>query len=56
MPRPAGRGAIVWAIVIAVILGFALGWFARLRMTPTPESRAHDALERIRERAREVTR
>jgi hypothetical protein len=48
--------ALLAAVLVAVALGFAAGWFARVWTTPTPESRARETLERARERAREITR
>ncbi len=47
---------LLFALLAAVAFGIALGWFARSRLHPSPESRAQEALEEIRERARELTR
>ena len=46
------RRALVWAIVVAVLLGFAAGWFARVVWDPSPESRARTTVDDLRERAR----
>jgi hypothetical protein len=43
------------AVVVAVVLGFLLGWFARIWSRPSPESRARDRMGEIRERVREFT-
>ena len=43
-------------LVMAVVLGFVLGWLTRVWMRPSPESRARGAVETIQERARELTR
>jgi hypothetical protein len=51
-----GRRRMLWAVVAAVALGFAFGWFARIWATPTPESRAHHLLDHMRDRAREIVR
>ncbi len=56
MPRPDTRRTLVWAILIAGMLGFAAGWLTRVWTAQTPESRARDAVERMRERAHEFTR
>jgi hypothetical protein len=56
MPLGARRRALLWAILVAVVLGFTVGWLARMWMAPTPDSRARDAFDHIRERAREITR
>jgi hypothetical protein len=46
---------LVWALVIAIVIGFAFGWFARLWSESTPESRIRDVAGGIRERVREFT-
>ncbi len=50
------RRVLLFALLVAVALGVALGWFARARLHPSPESRAQEALEGLREQARELTR
>jgi hypothetical protein len=37
------------------MLGFVAGWFARVWYQPSPETRARDAAEQIRERVRDLT-
>jgi hypothetical protein len=49
------RRALAWAIVIAVALGFAAGWFARVLSGSSPESRVREAAEGIRKRVRAFT-
>jgi len=56
MPIRDRRRTILWALLAAVAIGIAFGWFARLWLEPSPESRARDAVERMRERAHEFTR
>ena len=50
------RRTLLLVLVAALVIGFALGWAARFWTQRTPASRAHEALEEIRERARELTR
>ncbi len=50
------RRFLLWAVVVAILFGFALGWYARIWTTPTPEERAHEQQERLKERAREWMR
>jgi hypothetical protein len=50
------RRALLWAVVVAVGLGFAAGWFARVLWAPTPEGRARDLVDEMKERARRYTR
>jgi hypothetical protein len=52
--RP-GRRALAYAVVVAVVLGALLGWFARAWTTASPGARARDRLGEIRERVRELT-
>jgi hypothetical protein len=49
------RRALLWAIVIAAIVGVGVGWFARKWYHPTAEERAREQAEDIRERIRELT-
>ena len=56
MRTPEARRALLWAIVIAAILGIGVGWFARKWDRPTAEERAHEEAEKIREKIREFTR
>jgi hypothetical protein len=53
--RPRDR-SLLWAVLAAVALGFALGWLTRTWTSPTPESRARESLDRMRERARDFAR
>jgi hypothetical protein len=53
--RPRDR-ALLWAVLTAVALGFALGWFTRMWTNPTPESRARESFDKMRERARDFAR
>ncbi len=46
---------LIVAVVAAAILGFAAGWWGRIWTEPTPESRAHDAAEQIKERVHQMT-
>ncbi len=45
---------LVIAIVVAAVLGFAAGWYARVCAEPTLESRAHEAAETVRGRVRDL--
>lgn len=56
VPRRDGRRTLVWALLAAALAGFAFGWYARIWSEPSPESRAHDAAEKIRDRVRQLTR
>jgi uncharacterized membrane protein YqiK len=56
MPRVAPRASLVWAIVIAAILGIGVGWFARKWYQPSPEQRAHETVDEIRDKVRRFTR
>jgi hypothetical protein len=47
--------ALLAAAVVAAVIGFAAGWFARVWTEPTVESRAHDAAETIREKFRKLS-
>ncbi len=49
------RRVLLFSVVVALIFGFLIGWFARILAVPSPESRARDVAERIRERVRDVT-
>jgi uncharacterized membrane protein YqiK len=49
------RRALIWAIVIAAILGIGVGWFARKWYHPSAEDRAREEAERIRHKIREFT-
>ncbi len=44
------------AVVVAAVLGFAVGWYARVWSEPTVESRMHDAAEKLNQKAREILR
>jgi hypothetical protein len=48
--------ALVWAVVVAAALGFGAGWLARVFWEPSPESRARDAYDDLRDRVRRYTR
>jgi uncharacterized membrane protein YccC len=50
------RRLVVLAVLLAALLGFVAGWLARVWSTPTPEERAHDAVEDLRDRARQLTK
>jgi hypothetical protein len=52
----ARRRALLWALVIAIGLGFAAGWFARFLWEPSQESRARSTMDDMRERARRFFR
>jgi hypothetical protein len=56
MPLRERRRALLWATLMAVVIGFAIGWLTRVWVSPTTESRARDALDKVRERARQITR
>jgi hypothetical protein len=53
---PAQRRTLVWAILIAAILGVGVGWFARRWYQPSPEQRAHETADDIKEKVRRFTR
>jgi hypothetical protein len=48
--------AILFAVVVSAMLGFAAGWLARTWSWPTAEDRAHEAAEELRERIRSLGR
>jgi hypothetical protein len=48
--------AVVFAAAIAALLGFGAGWLVRTWTWPTPEDRARDAAEELRERIRSLGR
>jgi hypothetical protein len=50
------RRTLAYAVVVAVVVGALLGWFARVWTRPTPGERARDRLGELRERVREYTR
>jgi hypothetical protein len=43
------------AVIIAATLGFVAGWLARVWYRPSPETRARDAAQQIRDRVRDLT-
>ncbi len=49
------RRVLLWAIAVAAALGFAFGWYARIWYAPSPESRARQKAEELRERVHELT-
>jgi H+/Cl- antiporter ClcA len=52
-----GSRRLVWLLlVMAVVLGFVLGWLTRVWMSPSPESGARGAVEKLQQRVRELTR
>ncbi len=56
MPSDRSRRASLVALLVAAAIGFALGWWGRNWKTPpSPESKAHEAAEQIKERVRDVT-
>jgi PAS domain S-box-containing protein len=52
---PSRRRVLLWAIVIAAVVGAIIGWWARDRRRDSPETRLRDATEELRERVRELT-
>jgi H+/Cl- antiporter ClcA len=50
-----GKRTLLWAMVLAALLGLAAGWLVRMYLSPSPEGKAADKLEQIRERTREQT-
>jgi Na+/H+-dicarboxylate symporter len=48
--------SLVWAVVIAAVLGVGVGWFARKWYQPSPEQRAHETADEIRDKVRRFTR
>lgn len=56
MPRVGPRASLVWAVVIAAVLGIGVGWFARKWYQPSPEQRAHETADDIRDKVRRFTR
>lgn len=49
------RRLLLVGIALAIALGFLLGWYARIWGEETPESRARDAAEGLRDRIHELT-
>ncbi len=50
------RRLVILAVLMAVLVGFVAGWFARLWSHPTVEERAHETLEDLRGRVRDLTK
>lgn len=48
--------AVLFAAAISALLGFGAGWFVRTITWPTPEDRAREAAEELRERIRSLGR
>jgi Tfp pilus assembly protein FimT len=48
--------ALLTAAVVAALIGFAAGWFARVWSEPTVESKMNEAAGSIREKVRELGR
>lgn len=55
MPPGSRRRLLLVAVALAIALGFLLGWYARIWSEETPESRARDAAEGLRDRIHELT-
>jgi hypothetical protein len=55
MRTPEARRALLWAVVIAAILGVGVGWFARKWYHPSAEERAREEAEKIRDKIRQFT-
>lgn len=53
--RKSSRRLLVFTILVAVAIGFALGWFGRIWSQPSPEERARQQMEELKERARSLT-
>lgn len=53
--RASSRRVLVFWIVAIVLALLAGAWFHRVLRAPTPEERAREEAERIRERVRELT-
>lgn len=49
------RRVLLWAIVIAALVGAVVGWYARVWTQDSPESRVRDATEDLRRRVRDLT-
>ncbi len=49
------RRLLLWAILVAVVLGLLFGWYAHIWTEPTPESRLRETAEGIKERVRKAT-
>ncbi len=56
LPKLDRRRVVVLAILIAALLGFVGGWFARLWARPSMEDRMQETLDGIRERVRNATK
>ena len=55
MRTPEARRALLWALLIAAIVGVGVGWFARRWYHPSAEDRAREQAGRIRDKVRELT-
>jgi hypothetical protein len=44
------------AVLVATLVGFAVGWYARLYSEPTLESRMHDAAESVRAKVHDIVK
>ena len=55
MPAAGGKRWILWAVLAALALGALFGWYARIWVDPTPESRLRDVADGIRDRVRQLT-
>jgi hypothetical protein len=49
------RRVLVWAIIAAIALGFLFGWYFRIWLEPTPESRIRGTADEIRDRVHAFT-
>ncbi len=55
MAASGSRRVFYLALLVALALGFAAGWYARIWTEPTPEAKARDAAEQIKSRVHELT-
>lgn len=53
--RPVSRRVLVFWVVSLLLAALAGAWFHRLFRDPTPEERAREEAERIKERVRRLT-
>ena len=55
MDRRNARRVLVLAIAVAIACALGYAWLRRSLMTPTPEERARQTAEELKEKIRELT-
>lgn len=55
MSRKESRRVLVFAIIVVIASVLAAAWFQRFGRRPSPEERAREKAEELKERVRELT-